>query len=293
MSLHSHSASWRAWGFIAFPLAVIGVFIAIPTLLGIGLSLFAWDGGGAPTFIGMENYRSAFAGDAQLWRSLRNTLIFTFASVPLSVGLGFLIAVAIHARWFMGKTAARTMFFLPTVMSIVAVGFTWQWMLNPRAGIVNLLPWVTASNSPDLLGDTPLGLATLVFVQVWRTVGFCVVLYVAALSRVPRSLYEAAAVDGASSWQMTRHVTWPAVRPMTAFLAITGAIWALQVFDLDVVMNGWNPQRWNDMINTQIFREFKSGRLGYAATVGVVVLALTAVVAAAQFRWFRRKAATA
>lgn len=281
--------SWRPWAFVAFPLAVIAVFTAIPTLLGIGLSFFAWDGGGAPTFIGLENYRSAFAGDAQLWRSLRNTLIFTIASVPLSVGLGFGIAATIHARWFRGQTIARTMFFLPTVMSIVAVGFTWQWMLNPRAGLLNVIPGT--SSSLDFLGDTPLGLATMTLVQVWRTVGFCVVLYVAALSRVPKSLYEAAAVDGATSWQMTRHITWPAVRPMTAFLAITGAIWALQVFDLDVVMNGWNPQRWNDMINTQIFREFKSGRLGYAATVGVVVLALTAAVAAAQFRWFRRRGA--
>ena len=288
---HRTGSSWRPWAFIAFPLAIIAVFTAIPTLLGIGLSFFAWDGGGTPAFIGLENYRAAFAGDAQLWRSLRNTLIFTVASVPLSVGLGFLIASAIHARWFRGASAARTMFFLPTVMSIVAVGFTWQWMLNPRAGIVNLLPGVNVSNNPDWLGDTPLGLFTMVAVQVWRTVGFCVVLYVAALSRVPRSLYEAAAVDGATSWQMTRHITWPSVRPMTAFLAITGAIWALQVFDLDVVMNGWNPQRWNDMINTLIFREFKSGRLGYAATVGTAVLVLTAVVAAAQFRWFKARGA--
>ena len=69
---------------------------------------------------------------------------------------------------------------------------------------------------------------------------------------------------------------------------ITGAIWALQVFDLDLVLSGWNPQRWNDVINTQVFREFRNGRLGYAATVGVVVLALSAVVALAQFRWYAR-----
>jgi multiple sugar transport system permease protein len=171
-------------------------------------------------------------------------------------------------------------------MSIVAIGFTWQWMLNDRAGVFNLLPGVNASNSPRWLGDTPLGLGTLVFVQVWRTVGFCIVLYTAALSRVPKSLYEAAAVDGASNWQVMWRVTWPSVRPMTAFLFITGTIWALQVFDLDIVMNGWSPQRWNDMINTQIFREFKNGRFGYASTIGVVVLAMTAIVAAVQFRFF-------
>ena len=286
----SDESSWRGWAFIACPMAIIAVFTAIPTLLGIGLSFFYWDGGSTLSFVGLENYRSAFAADAQLKRSLLNTLIFTACSVPPSVGFGFLIAVTIHARWFRGKTLARTMFFLPTVMSIVAVGFTWQWMLNQRAGVVNLLPGVNPSSSPDWLGDTWLGLATLILVQVWRTIGFCVVLYVAALSRVPKSLYEAAAVDGASSWKMTRHITWPSVRPMTAFLAITGAIWALQVFDLDLVMTGAGPQRWVDMINTQLFREFKSGRLGYAATIGVVILAMTAVVATIQFWWFRRRA---
>lgn len=285
--------AWRGWTFVAFPLAIILIFTAIPTLLGIGLSFFAWDGGGRATFIGLENYRSAFAADAQLGRSLINTLLFTVFSVPLSVGLGFLIATTLHARWFRGKSLARTMFFLPTVMSIVAVGFTWQWMLNQRAGVINLLPGVNASNSPDWLGDTWLGLATLTLVQVWRTIGFCIVLYVAALSRVPRSLYEAAAVDGATTWQMTRCITWPAVRPMTAFLSITGTIWALQVFDLDLVMTGAGPQRWLDMINTQLFREFKGGRLGYAATIGVVILAMTTAVAIVQFRWFKKRGAAA
>ena len=113
------------------------------------------------------------------------------------------------------------------------------------------------------------------------------VLYVAALGRVPPSLYDAASVDGAGPWRATWQITWPAVRPMTAFLLITGAIWALQVFDLDLVMNGWNPQRYNDMLNTHIFREFKSGRMGYAATIGVLVLGVTAAVTGAQIRWLR------
>lgn len=281
-------SSWNGWAFVAVPIAIIALFTAIPTLFGVGLSLLAWDGGGDATFVGLENYRSAFGADAQLWRSLRNTIIFAAVSTPTSVGLGFLLAVAVHARWFRGRSLARTLCFLPSVMSIVAVGFTWQWMLDARAGLLNLLPGVDASNAPDFLGDTWLGLATMTFVQVWRTTGFCVVLYVAALSRVPRSLYEAAAVDGATAGQTLRCVTWPAVRPMTAFLMITGAIWALQVFDLDLVLSGWNPQRWNDMINTQVFREFRNGRLGYAATVGVVVLALSALVAIAQFRWYAR-----
>ena len=271
------------WAFVAFPLAVILLFTALPTLAGVCLSFFEWGGSGVPHFVGLEHYRSALSHDRQLWLALRNTLVFAAGTVPVTVILAFLVAVALHAAWFRGRAAARAMFFLPTVMSIVAVGFVWRWMLNPRFGLLSVAGPV--HEAPDFLGDSWLGLGTLMFVQVWRNLGFGVVLYVAALSRVPRPLYEAAGVDGAGAWQSTWRIAWPSVRPMTAFLSITGVIWALQVFDLDLVMTGWSPQRFNDVLNTHIFREFKAGRLGYSATVGVVVLALSGLVTWVQLRW--------
>jgi ABC-type sugar transport system permease subunit len=277
------------WAFVAIPLTVILVFTALPTLAGVGLSFFDWSGGGAPRFVGLENYRAALTRDTQLWLALRNTLVFAIGTVPVTIVLAFLAAVAVHARWFRGKAAACAMFFLPTVMSIVAVGFVWQWMLNPRAGLLKIWLGGSGGELPDFLGDTWLGLGTLIFVQIWRNLGFCLVLYLAALSRVPRSIYEAASVDGAGAWQTTWRITWPAVRPMTAFLLITGAIWALQVFELDLVMTGWSPQRFNDMLNTHIFREFKNGRLGYSATVGVILLSVIAAITYAQFRWLRAR----
>ncbi|MCZ6754607.1 MAG: sugar ABC transporter permease [Gemmatimonadetes bacterium] len=275
------------WAFVAFPLTVIFVFTALPTLACVGLSFFDWSGGGVPRFVGLENYRAALTRDPQLWLALRNTLVFAIGTVPVTVVLGFLVAVALHARWFRGKAAACTMFFLPTVMSIVAVGFVWQWMLNPRAGLLKVLLGTSGGDLPEFLGDTWLGLGTLIFVQIWRNLGFGVVLYLVALSRVPKSIYDAASVDGAGPWHTTWRITWPTVRPMTAFLLITGAIWALQVFELDLVMTGWSPQRFNDMLNTHIFREFKNGRLGYSATVGVVLLSMIAAITYAQFRWLR------
>lgn len=279
--------SLTGWGFIAFPLAIIAVFTAGPTVAGIALSLFEWSGGGWPRFIGLLNYETAVAADRQLWLATRNTVIFAAGTVPVTVLLAFLAAGAMHARWFRGATVVRTLFFVPTVLSIVAVGFIWQWMLNPRAGLPTALLGRSGEDLPDWLGDSWLGLATLMTVHVWRHLGFCIVLYTAALSRVPQSLRDAASVDGAGPWRALWNVSWPSVRPMTAFLVITGAIWALQVFDLDLVMTGWSPQEWNDLLNTHVFREFKNGRLGYAATVAVFVLVLTAVVTVAPYRWWR------
>lgn len=273
------------WGFLAFPLAILLLFTALPSLAGVVLSFFEWSGGGRPRWVGLLNYR-ALGADRQMWLALRSTLLFAAVTVPLTALGSFLLAVGLHARWFRGAGPCRVMLFLPTVMSIVAVGFVWQWLLNPRAGVLGLVGG-TGSGRPDLLADTWLGLGTLILVQVWRSLGFGVVIYAAALSRVPRTMYDAASIDGAGAWQRTWRITWPAVRPITGFLLVIGAVWALQVFDLDLVMTGWNPQRWNDVLNTHLFREFKSGRLGYASTLGVVVLALSAAVTWAQLRAWR------
>ena len=288
----------NGWAFIAFPLLVIGVFTALPTLAGIALSFFYWDGGHAPQFIGLENYRALMADDPQFWYAARNTVLFALVTVPITTVIAFLFAVALHARWFIGSTITRTVFFLPTVVSIVAIGFIWRWVLDPQSGLLNAglrfarLDSLFGGELPLWLGDTPWALAALMSIQIWRNLGFCVVLYLAALSRVPRAQYEAASVDGAGSWRAMLHITWPAVRPMTAFLLITGAIWALQVFDLVWVVTGGAEQRWTDVLNAHLYREF-APRPGYSAAIGVFVLLLSALVTAAQFRWFRSEEARA
>jgi multiple sugar transport system permease protein len=290
------------WRFVAFPLAIIFLFTALPTAVGVALSLFEWTGGGLPRFVGLQNFAHAVA-DATLQRALRNTLLYALATVPLTVLLAFPLAVALHAPWFVGRTALRTIFFLPTVISIVAIGLIWRWVLEPSAaGLLNhvldmlvnlphtlgLTPASGHHDWPAWLGNSPLGLGTLIAVSTWRGLGFAIVLYLAALSNVPQSSYDAAAVDGAGPWQTTWRIAWPGVWPMTLFLLITGMIGALQVFDIVVVMIGQFEQACTDMLNVYLYREFGRSRLGYAATIGVVVLAATALVTAAQLWWWRR-----
>ncbi|MFG0330254.1 MAG: carbohydrate ABC transporter permease [Phycisphaerales bacterium] len=282
--------SMSAWGFILFPLAIITVFNALPTISGIGLSFFEWSGGAEPRFIGLRNFVEGW-NDATLRHAMRNTLIFALVTTPLIVVLAFLFAVAVNAPWFIARTTTRTIFFLPTIVSIVAIGFIWRWVLDPGGGLLNHLLvdlGVPRDSIPSWLGDSPVGLATIMAVSVWRQLGFALVLYLAALSDVPRSLYDAGAVDGASAWQTMWRITWPSVRPMTFFLLITGMITALQVFDIVLIMIGRVEQEWTDVLNLYLYREFMSNRLGYAATIGVVVLVLTLIVTAGQAWWWRR-----
>lgn len=305
--------SLSGWTFIAFPLAIIIVFTALPTVAGVALSLFEWSGGDSARFIGVENFHRILR-DPTLGHALRNTLIFAAVNVPLTIALAFPIAVALHARWFVGRTLMRTLYFMPMVISIVAIGLIWRWVLEPSsagilnqtlAGIANLphtlatgisadfAQWLGVGTPvqvtwPNWLGNSAWGLGSVIVISTWRGVGFAIVLYLAAVGNVSQSQYDAAAVDGASPWQAMWRVTWPSVRPMTIFLLITGMIGALQVFDIVYVMIGQTEQSATDVLNLYLYREFNRSRLGYAATIGVVILTATIAVTFVQLAFLRR-----
>lgn len=294
-------SSRNAYAFLAVPLAALFLFTLLPTIAGLLLSFFSWGGSGLPRFVGLENFTN-LSRDPKFLPSLINTLVFVLLSVPLSTALGFVLAVAVNAEWFLGRTFARTALFLPTVASIVAVGFVWRWALDDRGGIIpNLLRAVHIAPPDFLQGGPILSIAGLdilawpmlsvIVVQVWRTTGFCMILYVAALQNVHGSLYEAAEIDGASRWSALRHITLPQVAPTTAFLLVTGVIGALQVFDIVWAMTGTIESSATDLLNLRIFREFQQSRLGYAAAIGVVIFTLTAAVTAAHATIANRRSA--
>lgn len=269
-----------AYSFIAFPLGVLVVFTIIPAVLGLGLSLFTWNGIGRPSFVGLENFR-ALARDPKFGPAVRNTLVFVLASVPPTVLIGFLAAVAMHARWFIGRSIARTAMFMPTVVSIVAIGFVWRWMLDDSGGLVPAaLRWCGIAHPPNLLQDGHWPLAMIIIVSIWRGVGLAAVLYLAALSNLGEGFEEAAACDGATRPQVLRHITWPLVAPTTIFLLITGAIGALQVFDIVWAMTAGVESDATNVLNLYVFREFQQSRLGYASAIAVVIFVLTVLATA-------------
>jgi len=304
--VNGRSAS--AYGFLAFPMAVLLLFTLLPTAAGLVLSLFQWDGSGGiggARFVGLENFRQ-LGSDPRFTPALRNTLVFVVGTVPAMVIAAFFLAVAVHARWFVGKTIVRTLLFLPTIVSIIAIGFVWRWLLDDSGGLVPAAARALGHPQPPsflqggpvqvrLLGHHIATLAwltwpmlSIIVISIWRGLGFCMVLYLAALSGVNESLYEAAGVDGARRSQMLRHITWPQVAPMTLFLLVTGVIGALQVFDIVWAMTAGTETLGTSVLNLYIYREFQQSRLGYAAAIGVVIFALTALATAAQLLLYRR-----
>ena len=280
-----------AYLFLLFPLGVLFVFTLVPTVLGLALGFFAWDGGPEPRFVGLKNFAD-LAGDAKFGPALKNTLVYVVGSVPPMVLIGFLLAAAVNARWFRGRVIVRTLYFLPTILSVVAIGYVWRWLLEPEAGLLN---WVLTlvgfrfEHPPDWINNPDTALHSIIAVTVWRGIGFCMVIYLASLATINRSLYEAAEVDGASPGQVLLHITWPQVAPTTIFLFITNVIWSLQVFDIVFVMTGQAENDATNVLNLYIYRLFTYGQLGYAAAVGVVIFAITLGVTALQLAWATRE----
>lgn len=289
----SSKRSLSAYGFLAFPLAVLFLFTLLPTVAGLVLSLFEWTGSGPARFVGLGNF-AALWRDPRFGPALRNTLLFVVGTVPLTVLIAFLLAVALHARWFIGRTAVRTALFLPTIVSIVAIGFVWRWVLDDQGGLLPAALRGMGIDAPSFLQGGPVVIAgrrlewlhwpmvTVIAVSIWRGIGFAVVLYLAALSQVNESLYEAAAIDGADRRRVLRHITWPQVAPMTVFLLVTGVIGALQVFDIVWALTNGTETLGTTVLNLYVYREFQQSRLGYAAAIGAVIFLLTAAATAGQ-----------
>lgn len=270
---------------LAFPLAVLFVFTLIPTIAGVGLALFRWDGGAAaPTFVGLANFRE-LAADPRFGAAFGNTVVYALASVPLTVALAFLIAAAVFAPWFRGRGVVRTLLFIPTVISIAAIGFIWRWVLNDQSGLLN---WALARAG---VGETPRWLSEgrwpffwIIVVSIWRQIGFAVVLYLSALGSIDASRYEAAEIDGASRLGLLRHVTWPGVAGTTAFLLAALTIGALQAFDIVFVMTAGQETASTTVLNLEVYRKFTYGAMGPAAALGAVILTLTLPAAWWQLR---------
>jgi ABC-type sugar transport system permease subunit len=276
-----------AYDFIAGALLIVTCFHIVPCLWGIGLSLFRYDGIGTAEWVGLNNYRR-LAEDATIAASLWVTLKYALGAVPLSLILGLAIALVLDERWFRGKTVARTLFFMPNVISLVAVAFVWEWLLNPKFGIINTVLEQIGIPGPAWLSDPKLALWCIVLVQVWHGLGFSVIVYLAGLQGISEMYYEAARLDGASRLQQVRHVTLPLLLPTIMFLSIMGFIGAFQVFQSVLMMTGGGPADSTRVIVYYLWQVgFERVEFGYASAIAVIIFAVVLGLTLVQWRYFR------
>ncbi|MGN6324608.1 carbohydrate ABC transporter permease [Pseudolysinimonas sp.] len=273
--------------FLAPSLLILGVFVLWPILQSLYYSLFDWTvGADQQTFLGLGNYIALFH-DSRFWNALGVTLIYTVASVVLLVVLGFLFALALQGENLLTRIVRSALFF-PTIVSLVSIGLVWKFLLDPKIGLLGGLMDMVGLTPVDWLHTPGLALPSVIFVGVWKSVGFSMIIFVGGLKAVPVDRYEAARLDGVSRAQLVRYITIPSIRPTLLFATLILTIQSFQVFDLVYVMTGGGPLFTTDSLVNLLYRSgFVDYKTGYAAAISWVLFAIIMIISALQLRFFR------
>lgn len=277
------------WGFVA-PASVVIIGLTIfPAMWAAWLSTRKADFIVPSTGVGGRNYR-ALLDDPRVWQAARNTLLYTALYVPTSIVFGLLIALALNQK-VRFKGFYRTCIFVPFVASAAATGILATFVFNKDFGIANdILKAVDVAEQP-FFQDPRQAMVLLVVVSLWGSVGFNVVVYLAALQNIPGDVLEAAKADGAYRWAAFRHVVLPALKPVTLFEVVWGVINALQFFDLIITTTNGGPVGKTQSIVFLLYQVafVKTHRYGYGAAIAVVLAVVSMFIAAAMLVYARRR----
>jgi len=279
--------------FVAPALLLLAVFFALPVLAGLLLSLTDFDlyaiaDPGTVRWVGLENFVTVLSS-AAFRQALANTLIFVLVGVPLSLLVSLAAALLLdhpRARW---RGIFRTVFFVPVVTTLVSVAIVWRYLYHPQYGLLNHALGLAGIGPIDWLGDPRFAMPAIIILAVWKNFGYNMLIFLAGLQTIPDVLYEAAAIDGAGAWRRFRHITLPGLAPTALFVGLTTMIGYFQLFAEPYVMTQGGPLGSTRSLVLLMYEEgFRWWRMGLAATIAVVLLVITVVVAMVQLRLQRR-----
>jgi multiple sugar transport system permease protein len=240
----------------------------------------------AVNLVGLDNYARTL-GDQTFLKAAGNTAYFVLVGVPLTLVVALAAAVALNKGITRFRGLFRLGFYTPVITSIVAVAVVWRFLLEPQAGLINnALGWI-GINGPNWLGSADWAMPALIMMAVWRNFGTAMIIFLAGLQGVPDSLHEAAALDGAGTWQRFRHITLPLLQPTILFVSVTTSIGYLQFFEEPFVMTRGGPLDSTISLSMYTYKQFGFGNYGYAAAMSYLIFVVIAVVTAIQFRLLR------
>lgn len=263
-------------GFLAFSL--------FPLMFTFIISFFQWGFVDTPVFVGFRNYIQMFTLDAMFRKSLQVTFTYAFVSVPLSLAVSLMLALLLNVK-VKGLGIFRTLFYLPSLITGVAISVVWMWMLQPDFGIVNYFLSLFGVTGPDWLGSTRWALFSMIIMSIWSSSGSQVVIYLAGLQNVPPELYEAASIDGATKWRQFLNITIPMLTPTIFFNLVMGLIGAFRTFTQAYVMTLGGPQNSTMFYAYYLWQSaFRDMRMGYSAGLSVILFLIIAVFTGVVFK---------
>lgn len=281
------------WGLALIAPNTLGLlfFFGVPVLLSFFTSFQQWNGIKPPEFIGLDNF-TRLLNDRHFWQALGVTAKVMLFTVPIGTGLALGVALLLNLP-LRGRSIFRTIYFLPVVTSTVAASIVWTWIFQSRYGLLNNLlagfglldlNWLTR---PDLV------LIPVAVVTIWQRLGFDMVLFLAGLQNIPRILYEAALIDGATRWQRFRYITLPMLSPTLFLIIVLSIIGSFQIFDQVFIMTArTTPGGVGGSATTLSFLLYETGfvnaEFGYASAIGLAMFLILLIVTGVQLRLQRR-----
>jgi len=277
------------WAYLMLLPSILGLvfFTAGPVLQSLALSFTRYDVVRPPQWVGLTNYIELFTKDRVFIKAFKNTCIYVFGTTPFGITLSLLLALALNQK-IRGMPFFRSIFFLPTISSGVAVALLWTWIYNPNFGIFNWilgLLGVPQDMRPGWLTSTTWALPALMIMAIWQGLGYNMTIFLAGLQGIDPSYYEAAEIDGAGRWARFRYVTLPLISPTTFFLLVMAGIGGFQVFVSAFVMTAGGPRYATTTIALHLFyTAFQYMRMGKACAMAYVVFAVVFALTFLQLR---------
>ncbi|MCV0349869.1 MULTISPECIES: carbohydrate ABC transporter permease [Nitratireductor] len=286
LSIPQKQIVW-AWAFLALPVLFYVVIRFYPTANAFVLSFQEWNLLGDRKYVGLENYAKLFS-DPVFWKVFKNTFMYLILGTPISLVLSFIIAYHLDKVRFMHGTI-RALYFLPFMTSAVAMAWVWRWFYQPvPIGVFNNFLASLGFAQIEFLSSTTNALPSVLAPAVWAGLGFQVIIFMAGLRAIPQSYYEAARIDGVSTWTVLTEITIPLLKPTIVFLVVFSSIGFLRIFDQVFNMTTNNPggplNSTKPLVLLIYDTAFNGFNMGYAAAQTVVLFTILLVVSLIQLR---------
>lgn len=284
---------WKAriaYLFMAPAFLLMLVFIAYPLVRSLWISLYDWNGITAAKFVGLENFRRLLQDDS-LWRVMYNTVAFAVITTVGTVGLGFLLAVAVERR-VRGWAIFKVVYFLPVMMSMTVVGLLWGQLYDPTFGPINIaLKALGVAKPPVWMGDPKVALYAIIAVAIWQYAGFPMIVLLAGMENIPGDTHDAATIDGVNTFQRIAHIIFPMIKQIVAVIVMLQLIFGLKVFDVIWVMTQGGPGESTTVLGVYLYRNaFVYTYFGYGSAVAVLMTVLIFTLSMIYQRFVRPEA---
>lgn len=275
--------------FLGPSLLVISIFFFLPVIAAFLMSftdfdIYALGNIHNMRFVGLKNYFN-LVNDPLFWMSIKNTFYFVIVGGPLSVATSLGAALLLNSKMIKYKSVFRLVYFLPVVTTLVAVSIVWRYIYHPRFGLLNYILSLLGIGQIDWLGDPTFSMPAIILLAVWKNFGYNMIIFIAGLQNIPEELYEAASIEGATTWQKFKSITVPMLVPTSLFIGVITMIGYFQLFAEPYVMTQGGPLNSTLSIVLYMYQEgFRWWNIGYSTAIAFLLFVIILIGTVIQFK---------